>query len=330
MNSSDPLYPFRLALSYLERVEGELAKWEELRAGRRTEVTTFDHVRASYRTHHRKAIQVVEDFRARAEGEIGPLEEELRLQNRAQRKLVGQASAGEVPPEEANAQNREIRSKIGELEARLVTARVIDAAETVADVGGYISLPVEEYEKKLVVPEPLVEAKKARDLGAPSVWLAFLAVVVLVGIAGYVFVNRASAARPVFEAGILESDAAIVQVTLRNEGGRELEVYVPWPEGNSRAPGVASSSYGILVYAVERDGDTAKLVPNSEGCWRYRGVYLVDSGPITVRPGLAADLLLDTNKLRELGVEASVIRLVFTRRGGSEVAHFETVLARDR
>lgn len=326
MNTSEPLYPFRLALSYLKRVEDELAKWAELRSARKTEVSTFDHVRASYRAHHRKAIQVVEDFRTKAKAEIEPLEEEIRLQNRARRKLIEQASVGGVPPQEANTRNRELSSQIAEIEARLATARTIIEAASVGDVGGYVSLPVKEYEKKLVVREALPEVVMPRHTIIPPSWIAYAAIAVLVLVVAYALLGRATAAKPVFRAVLLETDSAMVRVSLGNEGGRELEVYVPWPEGNPQAPGASSSSCGILLYAVERDGGTAKLVPNSEGCWRYRGVYLIDSGPITVRPGLASDLLLDTNKLRELGVQASMVRLVYTRRGGRELGHFETVL----
>ncbi len=326
MNSSGPLYPFRLALSYLQRVEGELAKWDKLRSARKTEVSTFDHVRASYRDHHRKAMQIVEEFRAQAKADIDPLEEELRLQNRARKKLVQQASAGDVPPQEANARNRELSARIGELETRLATARTINSVASVAELGGYVSLPVEEYEKKLVDPEPPPDVIIPSEFRIPPAWIAYAVVAVLVFIVGYAVVGRATAAKPVFRAVLLESDASMLRVSLGNEGGRDLEVYVPWPEGNPQASGASSSSCGILLYAVERGGSTAKLVPNSEGCWRYRGVFLVDSGPITVRAGLAADLILDTNKLRELGVEASMVRLVYTRRGGIELAHFETVL----
>ena len=325
MNSSDPLYPFRLALSYLEKVEGDLAKWEEMRAARKTDVTTFDHVRATYAAHRRKAGQVVEEFRTRGGEDIGPLEEELRQRNRERKKMIEQASSGQIPADKANERNREYTRLIGDLEERLTTARAIVETETAEDIGGFIPLPIEEYEKKLIPPKG-PEKKKALELGSPAVSAAVVAALLAIGIAVYVYVTMGGPDRVSFTAERLASDPAVIRVSARNEGKREVEWYVPWPEGDPRAPGAKSSSYGVLLYVIERDGNTPKLVANSEGCWRYRGVYVLDSEPIRVRPRLSANVLLDTNKLREIGLETAVIRLVFTRRGGTEVGSFETVM----
>ncbi|MCH8204227.1 MAG: hypothetical protein IID09_03640 [Candidatus Hydrogenedentes bacterium] len=325
MNSSDPLYPFRLALSYLEKVEGDLAKWEEVRAARKTDVTTFDHVRASYSAHRKRAGQVVEELRMRAGEDIVPLEEELREQNRERRKMIEEASAGRIPPEKANERNGEFARLIGDLEERLTTARAIVEAETTEDIGGFIPLPIEEYEKKLLPPKG-PEKKKALELGSPGRSAAVVAGLLAIVVVGYVYLAMGGGARASFAAERLASDPAVIRVSVRNEGRREIELYAPWPEGDSRPPGAKSSSYGVLLYVIERDGNTPKLVTNSEGCWRYRGVYVLDSEPIRVRPRFSANVLLDTNKLREIGVEAAVIRLVFTRRGGAEVGSFEAVM----
>ncbi len=325
MTSPDPLYPFRLALSYLEKVEGELSKWEAMRAARKTDVTTFDHVRATYRAHRKKAVEVVEEFRARATEDVGLLEEELHVQERARKKLLQEASAGRIVAEKVNEQNRDLVRIIGGIEERLATARGIVAAESTDDVGGFETFSLEEYEKKLIPPKPF-EAKKQGWGLSRGVSAALAAVFVLVGIAAYVYVSTGGSARASFKAGRLASDAALIRVTCKNEGSRTLELYVPWPEGNVRPPGASSSSYGILLYVVERDAGAPKLVPNSEGCWRYRGVYLDGSGPISIHPRVPADVLLDTGKLKELGVDATLVRLVFTRRGGTEVGRFEAAI----
>ncbi len=325
MNSSDPLYPFRLALSYLEKVEGDLSKWEAVREARRSDVTTFDHVRAKYRAHRKKAREVVEDLRAHATEEIGLLEEELHVQGRARKKLIEAASAGGVVPEKVNEQNRDLVRIIGDLEERLATAHAIVAAETTEDVGGFETLPIEEYEKKLIPPKPFEANKPAWSI-TPGISAAVVAVLILLGIAGYVFVSSGGTARASFKAGRLASDPALIRVSCKNEGSRTVQVYVPWPEGNTRPSGASRSSYGILLYVVERDGNSLKLVENSEGCWRYRGVYLDGPGPISVRPGGAGDVLLDTNKLKEIGVDAALVRLVFTRSGGTEVGRFEAAI----
>lgn len=325
MSRSDPLYRFRVALSYLEKVEDDYAKWEEFRVAKKTDVTTFDHVRATYAARRKKAGEVVEEFRARAGEEIGPLEEELRRQNRERRKMMEEASAGRIPAQSANERNREFARGIGDLEERLATSRAIAESKTTADIGGSITLSVEEYEKEFVSAK-VPEKKKRSHLEVPGVWVAAIAAVVVIGVAAYAYVALGGPARASFSAERLASDPAVISVSVRNEGKREIEWYVPWPEGDSRAPGAKSSSYGVLLYVVERDGSTPSLVADSEGCWRYRGAYVLGPEPIRVRPRITANVLLDTSKLREIGVDAAVIRLVFTKRGGSEVGSFEVVM----
>ena len=325
MNSPDPLYPFRLALSYLQKVEGELSKWEAVRSAKKTDVTTFDHVRATYRAHQKKARQLVEDFRARATEDVDFLEKELHVQGRARKKLIGEASAGRIVPEKVNERNRDLVRIIGGLEERLATARTIVGAYRTEDVGGFEALPIEEYEKKLVPPKA-PEAKKTVWNATPGISAAIVAVLLLIALAVYVFMSSEGTARASFTAERIASDPTLIRVTCKNEGSTTVELYVPWPEGNTRTSGASPASYGILLYVVERDGGAPKLVENSEGCWRYRGVYLDDSGPISIRPRISGDVLLDTNKLSEIGVEAAVVRLVFTQRGGAEVGRFETTL----
>ena len=325
MNSPDPLYPFRLALSYLEKVEGDLSKWEAMRAAKKSDVTTFDHVRATYTAHRKKARQVVEDFRARATENVGLLEKELRSQERARKKLIEEVSAGRVVPEKANDRNRDLVRIIGGLEERLATARAIVAAEAADDVGGFEALPIEEYEKKLIPPKA-PEAKTPAWSVTLGMSAAIVAVLLLIALAGYVFVSSEGTARASFKAERIASDPSLIRVTCKNVGSRTVELYVPWPEGNVRPSDASPSSYGILLYVVERDGNAPKLVPNSEGCWRYRGVYLDAPGRISIRPQGSGDMLLDTKKLNEIGVDAVLVRLVFTRRGGEEVGRFEAVI----
>ena len=325
MNSSDPLYPFRLALSYLEKVEDDLSKWEAMRAAKKSDVTTFDHVLATYKAHQKKARRLLDDFRARAAEDIGLLEEELRVKGRARKKLLEEASAGRVVPEKVNEQNRDLTQMIKGFEERLATARAIVKAEAADDLGGFEALPIEAYEKKLVPPKA-PEAKKPAWRVTRGMSATIIGVLVLIALAAYIFVASGGTARASFKAGRLASDPALIRVTCKNEGSRTVELYVPWPEGNVRPSGASPSSYGILLYVVERNGNALKLVPNSEGCWRYRGVYLDGPGPISIRPRVSGDVLLDTNKLNEIGVDAAAVRLVFTRRGGAEVGRFEAAI----
>ena len=55
MPDSTRLDQFRLALSYLERIEGEKAHWDKLRSGQIQDRSTYDNVRATYADHVRRA-----------------------------------------------------------------------------------------------------------------------------------------------------------------------------------------------------------------------------------------------------------------------------------
>lgn len=325
MNTPDSLQSFRLALSYLEKVEQELAKWKKVRATKQSDVTTFDTVRSAYTAHQRKAQEVVDAYRASAERDLEPLEEELRLQKRAHRKFLDRAAADAFGAQEANAKNRELTERIATLEDRVADARVIKAAKSTEEVGGFIAFPLDEYKKKLI-PPPAPEPKRAFEAPSlPSVAGALVAIVAI-AIGAYVYFTVRGSGEATFEAKKLVGESQQIRVTCRNVGSRPLDWYVPWPEGNSRAAGTTSSSYGLLLYVLERDGDSPKLVPNSEGCWRYRGLEIVDAEPIQVRPRLAVSVVLDLDKLREIGVEATVVRIVFTQKGAGEVGRFETVI----
>ena len=325
VNTSDSLQPFRLALSYLEKVEEELAKWKKVRATRNSDVTTFDEVRSAYIVHRRNAQKVVDGYRANAKRDIAPLEEELRLQKRAHRKFLEQASAGALDPKAANATNREISERVAALEDRLGTASAIASADTSEDVGGFIVLPLDEYRKKLVPPET-PEVKREFEMPSLTGSVAVLVAVIAIAIGAYVYFTTGGSAEATFDAQIIGEDLDKIRVTCRNVGKRPLDWYVPWPEGSSKNAGSGSSVFGLLLYVLEADGDSAKLVPNSEGCWKYRGLDIVDAEPIEVRPRLAVSVVLDIVKLREIGVEARVIRIVYTRKGSGEVGRFETVL----
>lgn len=325
MKDSDSLYLYRLALSYLQKVETEIAKWGAVRSKQKIELTRYDSIRSVYSQHRDKAQEAVDAHLARAKEELDPLKEELRLSKRQQRKLLEQAAAGSISAARANEQNRALTKTIADLETRIATAQAIVDAKDVNDVGGFISMPIQEYEKKLIAPKPAAKTR-AEPLLSPSTSIAAIAVLLLVGLAAYLYVTFGGTAKASFEVEVLESNSSLIRIVCRNEGSKIIPWYVPWPEGDPRTPGADASSFGILLYAMEKDSDTPRLVPNTPGCWEYRGAELMDSGPLDVRPGLAVNVLLNTARLRELGVEAAALRLVFTRRGGAEVGRFETVL----
>ena len=327
MTDPDALYPFRLALSYLQRVEEEIASWVDVRARQKIDLSRYDNIRAVYAEHQKNAQLTVDAFRARAKEDLGPLKEQLRVTKREQRKLLEQAAAGGVSAVEANERNRAHTQAIADIEVQIAHTQMILDAQSADDIGGIIDLPIEEYEKKVTPPAP-TSARTARSSSdsLPTAITTIAAAIVLGGIAAYLYLNFGRTARASFEVEVDATNPAIIRIVCRNDGNRPLAWYVPWPEGNSRIARADATSVGILLYAMERESDTPRLVPNSAGCWDFRGAPLIDSGPLNVRPGLAVKATLDLALLRELGVDAAVVRLVFTHRGGAEFDHFETVV----
>lgn len=328
LNTEDRLEEFRLALSYLAKVERDLDDWDNIKDEERLDVTGFDKVRRRYGEHQRQAARAVKACRRNARNALEPLETELKDLRASQRKLSRRLMKGSVDATKANAENRGLTRGISNAEAEIQVLRLIVDAEDLAEVGGAVDLTLEKFEERVAPagtagpPEP---APKKINWDGSVVTLVIGAIFIL-AISLVTVRSLAGSADGQFRAMRMEGDPDLVRVVCHNAGSRSLFLYAPWPEGVSSVPFGAPSpgdSYGVLLYLLDEDG--AKLVPVSEGSWKYRGRFLVDSGPLEVRPGLTANLILDTRVLRELGVEAEAeeLRLVFTRSGGAEAGRFD-------
>lgn len=333
MPTDDPLDAFRLALSYQEKVAGDLDNWENISESQKLDATRYDQVKSTYVVHLKKITRIVDRLRGYARAELEPLEKSLKKELRSQRKLGDRVAKGDLKPKKANEANRVLAERIADLEGRLEVVRPIALAETTEELGGFIDCPLEEYERRIALqyPEEVAAADERTGFNWNVVGFALIAVSIF-WMVYYSYMSSGGGITPPsvkFSAEMHEEDPGLIRVVCTNVGAREINLYVPWPEGLASAPAAEAFprfTFGIQLYAVEQGSDSARLVPSSEGSWKYRGSYLSDSRPITVPPGLSANLLLDTRILREQGVDATSVQIVLSRHGAAEVGRFDTVV----
>lgn len=321
MSESDRLAQFCLALSYLERVQGENAHWEKLRADRQLDRTKYDEVSARYRDHLRRAQRAVDHMRRDAERALPAVETRLNAARSAQKKLAKEASAGSVDLHKLNERSREIAKSIAEYDAAAATLRLIVNAETTGDLGGGADLPLEEYPRRLdLLPKPArLFPEKLSPLQANIVAGVVMFALVL-GVVVGIYWWRA-APRAEFTIGSEEVGSGFIRVECRNSGNRPLYLYVPWPGGRPEPfPGMpgGKDSFGVLLFVRIEGEREFRLFESAEDIWKLRGDYLEDSGPVEVRGGSAVRVYLDVDRLKLLGMSIEAVTLECSKRGGGE------------
>jgi hypothetical protein len=127
------------------------------------------------------------------------------------------------------------------------------------------------------------------------------------------------------DATISHADGA-VDITVKNDGADAIQLFVPWPDGTGKSvPDEAErrSAYGLRLHVREKGSDAFRLLPVSEGSWRYEGSIVFGYGPIVIHPGLDATVQLDMAQLAETGIDATAVRVAVTAAGGSNVRERE-------
>ncbi len=320
---------FRLVLSYHERAQAELRRWDALRTSRNLDRTNFDQVRAKYDAHEREARKWVKRMRAAAEVDLAPAETELRQKQRAQRKLIEAAAAGTIDAHSANSQNRALTTELAELSERVGDLRDIVSAETTATLGGPIDFPLEEYPKRLesgeAGPPPRRRMTPLEKNIAAGIIMFALVLGTVVGLA--IMRSVVSA-----EFSVSDRDLAtgIVRLECRNTGNRPIAFYVPWPNGRDRVPAggpSAGRSFGVLIFVREAESAEYRALEGAEGVFKFRGRLIEEGAPIEIDPRTTAVVFLDLNVLREQGLEASAISVEFSKSGGSDRVRQEITIA---
>jgi ribosomal protein S20 len=167
---SEPLYPFTLALSYLEKCDSEIANWRRVRETRELDNTQYDAVLSTYASHRRQAEAFVEELReearealAREEPQLDELVGELRRISRA-------ATKGVIKPTKANRISRRIQKRLAPLQERIHLHQTIAEVRSSAALGGPIELPLDDFAPRLrkwvALPPPDAKKRNGRFEGA--------------------------------------------------------------------------------------------------------------------------------------------------------------------
>ncbi len=325
MSGPTRLEVFRLALSYLERVEAEVDKWSRLRDAKKLDRTRYDAVKAHYESHLRKARRLVDAFRRDAQHKLPSVEEALREHRRSQKKLMEDAAAGRLDPHKANAKNRTLVPAIHTLEQQAAELRLIAEADSADALGGRVDLPLDDYDKQIGPPPQAPSPRKRLTPLQVNLLTGALMLALVVGTV-YVLASLRAVVSAEFAAANVEGDPDLLRIECRNVGNRPILFYVPWPGGRHRAPAGApgrSRSYGVLLFVQESGSDEYRLLEDAQGIWKYRGRVLEGGEPIEVQPRIAATVFLDLAELRARGLVVDAVAVEFARHGGSERERWE-------
>jgi len=316
---------FRLVLSYQEKAEAELQNWDRIRETQKLDRTNYDQVRATYATHAREARKLVKSQRTAADRALPGAEAELRKNQRAQRKLLEAVAAGSIDARKANDQNRALSAAIAEWSTRVDDLKAMVGAETTASLGGPLAFALEDYPKQIDLGR---ETKLPRQPLSPMERNIVAALAMLVLVLGTVFGIAALRSHVSMDMTISERELETgnLLVECRNTGNRAIALYVPWPNGQRRAPAGTSSprrSYGVMLFVQQAIDGRPRLLESAEGVWRYRGSVLDEGTPVEVAPKSAALLYLNLNRLVEQGVVPEALAIELSRHGGGEVVRNE-------
>lgn len=325
MEPTEPLYPFTLALSYLEKCDSEIANWRRVRETRELDNTQYDAVLSTYASHRRQAEAFVEELRqearealAREEPQLDELVGELRRTSRA-------ATKGVIKPAKANRISRRIQKRLAPLQERIHLHQTIAEVGSSAALGGPIELPLDDFAPRLrkwvALPPPEAKkpkraaSKERRELNLKPLLIFAAMVVVAVLYYGY---PAAQSRPPAF--GILPAGDR-VQVICVNRSGGTVYFYAPWPDGHADTRGRSPSgaSYGVRLFVRETRESTWRMLPVSDGAWSQQGEMLLEPGPYRVEANTSKAFDLDSGKLRIQGVEAEQFRVEVVRAGGTIV-----------
>jgi hypothetical protein len=328
----EPEHLLRYALSYLEK------------AHRSPNAT-------SPPSHAERAQALVIALRRDIERENVRVGAELQRALTEQSKLVERATAGRVPPDKANALNRELLSRIAWLRAAVAEHNAALGTASAADLGGFFDLPLDEYpttiarlrggsaraesspasvhQRKgllsaLIEDEPTIAGiqLKPTRLGL-IVWGACIVIAMLTTLWCVGLISLGGTMDLQVAAG--SSATEPVLVTIGNNGTRPIDVYVPLPEGgvSGSEEEAAGRIYGLRVWTREKGSSEYRLLPASVDCWRRQEPSLDESRPLTVPPRLSVAIVLDPAKLTALGIKVESIRVALVHADGRIAAQRE-------
>jgi hypothetical protein len=319
VETTDAGYSFRLTLSFLEHIRELMAETERALAAGTVGQNRYDSVIEYYAGHLRRAEGHLQAAREAERLKLVSLEHELRAALSRQVELSDAVARGEMDRAEANEQNRHYNHELSELDARISAADRNIAAASAKELGGYIDLPLDRY---TAAPStgavPIKAAPRPSRIG-PFVAVGVALAIIVMGLA--VLGILAGETKVEIHAEPTGVNGEFIEIAFRNESAKYAFFFTPWPEG-PRA-GHRASTYGVELYVMERGSDAFRFLPDSPGCWSSGGMGIVREEPSAVESGIALAIVMDPSCLASLGIDATRIRLLFTRRNGTEAGRYE-------
>ena len=328
-SEKDPLERFRLARSYLDKVEREKGKWQHIQDIQAVKINTYDSVAASYRLHLKQAEYLVENIRAEHETRLSQLEEDLKQARKSQQKLVSDIQSGLINPQEANEKNKDLHNRITILENAVETSHLVLEAQDATDLGEPVDLPIDQYAYR-IDPEykKMDDRPEVRIITRQQLLQVGIVILITAGLwSGWKY--YAGLGRAEFKAAPEERNSDLIRISCRNTGSNRIRFFAPWPDGVPEAPETERwprSTLGVQLYVMEKGQNNFQLLPSSDGCWLQGQMNLPVGQSLSIQSDKLKPVFFDAKKLNQLGIDAVAIRFVFSRHGGRELDRFETYL----
>jgi len=330
---SDPVEQYRLALSYVDKVNREKEKWTRIVDSQRVKITKFDTIASSYRDHERTANALKKRLWKPHHNQLPDLQESLRKKNLEQKSIIKDIQRGKVKPQKANEINRNLTHEMIVLQKSIHVSKAIVDAQSAVDLGGLIDLPIDEYAPR-IDPDYLAykhdEGIDKKKISLEQIIKTTIALVAVIAIwAGWSYYT--SLGKGQFSIEKTQGRSQRIEISCKNNGDSRIKVFAPWPGGVTTTPDqerFPRRAFGIQLYIKERGQDVFRLLPSSPGCWFRGGNRITEGTPVNVTANRIRRIQFEPEGLKELGIEAAAVRLVISRNGGKEILEFETNLKR--
>ena len=235
----------------------------------------------------------------------------LRNAHDRQQTLQRQVARREVGAARANRLNRGLHQRIEACRREIALGNRLLRAESPADLGGFIDLPMGAYRRRIGRQEPRILRRFDRqDRVALVIAAVFLVASVAVG--AYFTLWEREVGFEVLPTA--EPNVLLVQCT--NHGAQPVTLHVPWGEGRETA---GRWQYGLKVLVREKPAQRFRLLPSEGPAWTHEGRATHLTGPIDVAPGLTIRLRLDIGKLNLPSGGYDAVRVVASRASGRTV-----------
>lgn len=248
--------------------------------------------------------------------------EAKQLQSALHRKdaLLAQAQRGAQNPEDVNRRAREVSASIESTRQSIATLNRAMKAERAADIGGFLDLPLEQYDRKL----PAGFRGFWRRLWAEDGYNILVALVAaLIGVLAVVYLYFGGQVS--FDLVPLNPEAGQFQVRCVNHANREAEIFAPWtgevrPYGNRER-------YGLKLEIRTESAQDFRPYVAPASVWRHEGKPTTQQEPLRVLPKLDISIELHLEPIQDQFNDLTGVRILAVSGAGQTVASFVLNLA---